>query len=289
MFERLMINLHKRAMQRRIRKAIILIRKNRLEEAEKIYSLLIDDYKEFCKKAAYLEKISVYHNLVYLYDELSKKGEKEEKPELTGKRTEWAVSVKKETAQSGRKKARVKRAKKKKKKPKRNAGKKIRKETVRKAKAKAMPRKTAKPVEKTVEEEKIPEESRIEEKAIEGKKIEEKNVEEKPKAEKTSAIPPKPTKIQKGQFTTVIDELYSYVQEKGNATITDAALKFKVSRDKIEELAKILEEHGLIKLFYPAFTSPQLLSMEWIDKEEKRKREKAESGKKRIDKKIEAK
>ncbi|MCX6707596.1 MAG: hypothetical protein NT001_05660, partial [Candidatus Woesearchaeota archaeon] len=96
--------------------------------------------------------------------------------------------------------------------------------------------------------------------------------------EKEQAKPAEPLEERDGEHTqlkTALDDLYSCVQQNGNITLSDAASKLKTGREKIEEWAKILDDHGLIKRYYPAFTGPQLISMEWLknkDKEEEKKK-----------------
>jgi len=47
-----------------------------------------------------------------------------------------------------------------------------------------------------------------------------------------------------------LDKLYEWVNEKGSVDIKDIIKKFKISRENAERWGKILEEHGLIKLYY---------------------------------------
>ena len=61
-----------------------------------------------------------------------------------------------------------------------------------------------------------------------------------------------------GTVETPIDELYEAVTNKGRITMEDAAKKFNVHASRIEEWAKILEEHGLIEIHYPALGKPEL-------------------------------
>ncbi len=50
---------------------------------------------------------------------------------------------------------------------------------------------------------------------------------------------------------TELDLLHNFVREKGTVRITDTSLKFGVSKDMVEEWAKILEKSGLIEIIYP--------------------------------------
>lgn len=232
MLDRVIVNHQKRAILRKIKRAKRLIDKNKVSKAEKRYKHLLDDYKAFCIRATYLEKMSIYHALLELYGLLKKRRPSEEKPA--------AFRVKSHRIE-------IKKARK------------AKSERAGKANARKVVKKTAK--------------MSIKEKAIE----KEEKTEEKPTPEeKTPAQEPKPEKVLK--LSTVLDDFYSYINEKGNVNLSDAALKFKVARSKIEEWAKILEDHSLIKIYYPAFTGAQLTSLEWDEK--KRAKEEKKSGSK---------
>ncbi|MBI2971318.1 MAG: hypothetical protein HYY37_02785 [Candidatus Aenigmarchaeota archaeon] len=58
--------------------------------------------------------------------------------------------------------------------------------------------------------------------------------------------------------TTPIDELFAYVAKNGKVRVNEAAKKFNVHEVRIEEWAKILEEHGLIEVHYPPFGKAEL-------------------------------
>ena len=57
---------------------------------------------------------------------------------------------------------------------------------------------------------------------------------------------------------TPIDDLFELVMKDGRVKITDAAKKFGVFEARIEEWAKILENHGLIEIHYSAMGKPEL-------------------------------
>ncbi|MCX6707077.1 MAG: hypothetical protein NT001_02965, partial [Candidatus Woesearchaeota archaeon] len=71
MFERLLLNIKKKSMHNKIKKAKSIIKKGSIKKAESVYRKLIVDYKEFCIKAAYFEKLSIYHDLLDLYNEFN--------------------------------------------------------------------------------------------------------------------------------------------------------------------------------------------------------------------------
>jgi len=61
----------------------------------------------------------------------------------------------------------------------------------------------------------------------------------------------------KGDRSSVIitnpDRLYGMIKARGKISLNEAARAFKIDVKKIEEWGDILEDHGLIKLHYPAF------------------------------------
>lgn len=57
---------------------------------------------------------------------------------------------------------------------------------------------------------------------------------------------------------TNIDKLYSLIKEKKSISIDDAAKKFGLTEHIIEEWCRMLEEHGMIELHYPAFGKPEI-------------------------------
>ncbi|MBI4173500.1 MAG: hypothetical protein HY519_02155 [Candidatus Aenigmarchaeota archaeon] len=57
---------------------------------------------------------------------------------------------------------------------------------------------------------------------------------------------------------TEVDRLYQLVRERKSIPIEMAASEFHVNTQKIEEWGRILEEHGMIELHYPAFGKAQL-------------------------------
>ena len=63
------------------------------------------------------------------------------------------------------------------------------------------------------------------------------------------------------QTETELDSLLELVNENGVVSLTQAAKVFNVTQEKIKEWAKILEDHNLIKIFYPAISEPLLRSL----------------------------
>jgi hypothetical protein len=63
---------------------------------------------------------------------------------------------------------------------------------------------------------------------------------------------------QKNNVKTQLDQLTDLIMEKGSIKIPEAAKKLKLKEKQIEEWAKMLEEHDLIEIHYPAFGKPIL-------------------------------
>jgi len=59
--------------------------------------------------------------------------------------------------------------------------------------------------------------------------------------------------------TTDLDELYELLTERKNLKISVISKSFKVDKDKALEWGKILEEHNLASIEYPAFSEPELI------------------------------
>lgn len=58
---------------------------------------------------------------------------------------------------------------------------------------------------------------------------------------------------------TDIDRLFHWVKERGRVKFSEAAKKFNVSEEQIEEWAEILEDHNLVKLHYPIGKNPEII------------------------------
>jgi activator of HSP90 ATPase len=65
---------------------------------------------------------------------------------------------------------------------------------------------------------------------------------------------------------TVVDELYQLILDKKKVNISDAAKRFGVSEEVILEWGKILEEHSLVEVRYPAFGKAFLVVKETAKK-----------------------
>jgi CBS domain-containing protein len=62
--------------------------------------------------------------------------------------------------------------------------------------------------------------------------------------------------IEEPKLETDIDKLLAMVKEEGSMKFSEAAKKFKVPANRIEEWGKILEEYKLVKLHYPPIGDP---------------------------------
>jgi len=72
-----------------------------------------------------------------------------------------------------------------------------------------------------------------------------------------------PKKIVKpGLFTTDLDRLVDFVDKYKVVKLSEAAVKFNISKDKVEKWGNILEQHNLLKLYYPAFGEPKLMKLD---------------------------
>ncbi|MBW2981016.1 hypothetical protein KY360_06390 [Candidatus Woesearchaeota archaeon] len=69
---------------------------------------------------------------------------------------------------------------------------------------------------------------------------------------------PRLPKIELGRYETAFDALHKIVEQKGKLKVSVIARYFSVNKKKVEEWASILEEHGLLELYYPPFGEPEL-------------------------------
>jgi chromosome segregation ATPase len=72
---------------------------------------------------------------------------------------------------------------------------------------------------------------------------------------------------------TAIDELARILNEKKRITITEAARLLKTNPAQIEEWVKILEDHDLVELVYPAWGEPQIV-LKGVEKKDMLKKKK---------------
>ncbi|RLJ06411.1 MAG: hypothetical protein DRP13_00910 [Candidatus Aenigmatarchaeota archaeon] len=78
---------------------------------------------------------------------------------------------------------------------------------------------------------------------------------------------------------TEIDKLFSLVKKKGIVGFSEAAKKFSVSENEVEEWAKILEEHKLVKLHYPIGKEPEIIYSETAKNMKSKKKRKGKPSK----------
>lgn len=64
--------------------------------------------------------------------------------------------------------------------------------------------------------------------------------------------------LKHGKYETDIDSLYRIIEKFKKVKISEVKKVFNISSEKAEEWAKILEEHNLVELHYPAFGEPEI-------------------------------
>ncbi|MFH2028667.1 MAG: hypothetical protein ABIJ08_05985 [Nanoarchaeota archaeon] len=69
---------------------------------------------------------------------------------------------------------------------------------------------------------------------------------------------PKGLKIELKGHETDMDVLYKIVEQRGKIKISTLTDHFNMDRKKIEELATILEDHELARIYYPAVGEPEV-------------------------------
>lgn len=106
-------------------------------------------------------------------------------------------------------------------------------------------------------------------------------------------IPPQKTKAE-----THIDAFYDLLKEKQSLTTGTIAKAFQITKDQALEWSKVLEEHALVSIEYPAFADPEVKYIteeqrrnialgkdeKTIKEEEKKEKEKIEKKKKEEEK-----
>ena len=122
-----------------------------------------------------------------------------------------------------------------------------------------------KPEEKPKKEPKIEEISKmVKEKITKSEKIgvkfeEKKELEKIPNLEEArKTMREKLTKIPINMIETDIDKLMVIIEEKKSVNVKDLSKALNVKVERIENWAKILEEHGLIEIEYPIIGLPRL-------------------------------
>ncbi|GEM_PF-2990776 len=89
-------------------------------------------------------------------------------------------------------------------------------------------------------------------------------------------------KKKKKKSETDLDILYGILKNKKTLSITTISKLFKISKEKALEWAKILENHELVKIEYPAFTDPEVkINERNVEKENEKTEEKEQEGDKK--------
>ncbi|MEM7825359.1 MAG: CBS domain-containing protein [Candidatus Aenigmatarchaeota archaeon] len=88
-------------------------------------------------------------------------------------------------------------------------------------------------------------------------------------AKMMSAVPEKIVTTEKAEVSSVtekiptmmetdIDRILAVIKEKKRVKFSELEKMFEVGKETIEEWAKVLEDHGLAEIFYPAIGEPEL-------------------------------
>ncbi len=78
---------------------------------------------------------------------------------------------------------------------------------------------------------------------------------------KTQTTLPLKFKKEAGIYETDLDILYKLIEDVGRAKVSELAKYFGVTKKKIEEWAKILEEYQLLDIHYPAIGEIQIIKI----------------------------
>lgn len=68
---------------------------------------------------------------------------------------------------------------------------------------------------------------------------------------------------------TDFDVLYRLVLDKNKVKISEIAKLFKIDKKKAEEWVQILDEHNLVRIYYPAMGEPEIRKITEHEKETK--------------------
>lgn len=80
----------------------------------------------------------------------------------------------------------------------------------------------------------------------------------------------------KAKAVTDLDTLYNLLKERKCLNVQSISKVFKITKEKALDWAKILENHELVRIEYPAFSSPEVKINEKEEKEEEGEKEGAE-------------
>jgi len=85
-------------------------------------------------------------------------------------------------------------------------------------------------------------------------------------------------KRKKGRAETDLDTLYNLIKDKKNLSIETISKLFHIKKAKALEWGKILENHELVRIEYPAFSSPEVI-LDGKENEKEKKDKNKEKGK----------
>ena len=86
---------------------------------------------------------------------------------------------------------------------------------------------------------------------------------------------------------TSVDKLVHLVKREGKVTLSRAAQILDVDEQQLEEWVRVLEEHGILELQYPALGEPELVIKRMPQEKIFKRKEKIEKHKEKIEKKVE--
>jgi hypothetical protein len=84
----------------------------------------------------------------------------------------------------------------------------------------------------------------------------------RPKAT-TRSIPKSPPPTPKANYTTILDDILSYVKQQGNVPLLQLSQNFKLSQTEMEQWIKLLDEQNLLVLYYPIAGRASVRSKEY--------------------------
>ncbi len=90
------------------------------------------------------------------------------------------------------------------------------------------------------------------------KVIQDKNIPKKQRKENLIAKMKLYARLTHGKYETDLDKLYKIIQKFKSIKFSEIEKVFNINNEKAEEWAKILEEHNLAQIHYPAFGEPEL-------------------------------
>jgi hypothetical protein len=85
---------------------------------------------------------------------------------------------------------------------------------------------------------------------------------------------------------TSVDRLVHLVKREGKVTLSRASQVLDVDEKQLEEWVRILEEHGILELRYPALGEPELVLKQMPEQKIFKRKERIEKHKEKVEKKV---